>query len=248
MTFIPTEVKRYIDLLNEYGLPYEIEYDLPGKIKLITRTDRVYADATFKHRRHGWYNAKPTLTVDGIPCAHSESFAELKMIVTNPDAHLKVQELRSQFPHGFTYGPNPPHPEHGVDASDPSIPEVVRSYRATLAPILAKHPHMTYRFEKPHADLWQIRLSGLDPANTAEMVIMFGPRYNTWSIRRIMLVIVPGDENLGLDLGVDLAKALGSYVGIEDRPASAGPVAQARQAPRTKNDRLVEKRNTVIRT
>lgn len=245
--FIPAEVQRYIDLLEEYDLSYEIEYDLPSKIRLVLRTDRVYADALFKQQGRRWHNAKPTLTIDGKPCDHSNSFAELKMIVTNPDAHLKVQELREKFPHGFTYAPNPPHPEHGVGVDHASVPEIVRSYRATLAPVLAKNPNVTYRFENPRVDLWQIRLSGLDEANSGEMVIMFGPKHLTWAIRSIMLVIVPGDENMGLDLGIDLSKALGAYVSLEARPVTTGPVAQARQAPRTKNDRLVEKRNTVIR-
>lgn len=244
--FIPTEVQHYIDELVKVGLPYRLVYDLPRKIKLVCENERVYADATFKRRKGAWYNAKPKLTIDGITCEYARSFDELAMIMVMPDLHLAVERIRQQFPNGFTYCPNPAHPIIGVAPDDPDIPERVRLKGNSVFILLRrKNPTMTIRFEHPEPDLWQIRLANI-PDSVGEFVVLMVPDHGSWKVDKVMLVVTPGMNNLGLDLGSHIEKALSEFIAEQDRPAQVGPVSRARSVQGV-NQALEIKRHTVIR-
>lgn len=244
--FIPTEVQHYIDELTVVGLPYRLVYDLPRKIKLICENERVYADATFKRRKGHWYNAKPKLTIDGITCEYARSFEELAMIMVMPDLHLGVEKIRRQFPNGFTYRKNPAHPVIGVDPADPAIPERVKlKANSSQVMLRRKYPTVTMRFEHPSPDLWQIRMSGIE-GTPGEFVVLMVPEHGSWKVDTIMLVVTPGPDNLGLDLGSEMESALSEFIAEQDRPTQTGPVSRARTVQGA-NQALEVKRHTVIR-
>lgn len=248
MSFLPPEPQRYVDELIKWGLPCEVKYE-SGKIKLICESGRVRATAEFRRRSHGWYNNHPRLTVDGVSCEIAHSFDELKMIIEYPDMHLAVQHLRSQFPDGFTYCNNPPTVDTSYSPTDPLVPEWVRMQYNRLASFRSVKNHLpNLSLEHPAANAWQIRATS-DTPNMPSMVAMFEPSHGgSWEVLRIALVILPDPQDLALDLGTDFGSALSSVEKANAAPGGFGPVSQAVQAPRGKNDRLVVQRNTVIRT
>lgn len=246
--YLPPQVRRYLEESARHGLDCQVMYS-PNQITVLWADQRVRATSRFKYRkRAGWYNHHGTLTIDGLVCEVAKSFEELKFIIGDPDSHLKVQQLRETFPNGFTYCDNPPVTDRVFEADDLAVPQYVALQWAKVCRLTAKSaPQATVTIEHPGDDLWQVRIRNLNGPDN-DMVVQIKPHHETWKTERVVLTILPNPGDLALDLGKRIEEAFGHLAGSPMPSGGFGPAAGHTQAPRGKNDQLVVKSNTVIRT
>lgn len=251
--FIPPRAQHYVDQLDQRGLPCEVQ-TTPRSVTLICQTERVYATAEFRRRGKGrWEHIEGVMRIDGRRCHPADGFDQLESILADPDHWLETASLDQQQRDAQRRFPEIDVPDEAprVELNDPAVVPGLAEQIAVIRRALGDVPDVDMRLER-HERSWVLRVNRLlgqqaDDDKRMQMVVVFVPRgaSDHWHIAHLILTSV--GSSFGLDLGRNLGKAMDA-LGGEDMSKAHTVFSGSTAAPRTGNDQLRAKRNTVIRT
>lgn len=227
--------------LAEVGLTPSCEFD-GGQIVVKVSTARVEAVGVFTRRgSRPWHMTGRSLSVDGQRMPVVTRHVELRQVVDDPDWFVARVGLIGEQAYERLRPGRMPEPGLPV-AGDAQVPRTVAE---AFAP-WAAHPDAQATLLRTASGGWQVRLG--KPDSDAYVVLVFYGHPQPMKARVLLVEPGRGVWNCGASLevaagllGVEVPQQAGVGGGV-------GLVSGVRSAPRTKNDAVAVKQNTVIRT
>lgn len=240
---LPGRVAKMVNGLTEHDFePKTTWHPESGTILVEVSNSRVVARSMWRRRGHRGYDwVDGTLLVDGLRCPAASTYEELRIIFDDPDRHLSKRRRGTDAgtivtEHSEKYGKTITVPPEGITVADPELwPPLVYAE----ARMLVKR-QLNMRVEDAGDGIWYV--IAIFAADSLYVLI------DVRSAKRLMLMV---DNDRSSATIIDSVQKMMDLLRLRGRTREAPPERSSpkrrTQAPRSSNDHLVAKSNTVIR-